>query len=117
MRVGPSRDFPIKWVYKRPGLPFKVVRIAPNWRLVRDHDGDQGWVSSGLLTLDRHGFIVGEDLAAMRNAPADNARLKWNLEPGVIGTLGDCEAGWCQFDVEGREGWVRADRLWGAGKP
>jgi SH3-like domain-containing protein len=35
----------------------------------------------------------------------------------VVGALGDCEAGWCELDVAGREGWVRAERLWGAGEP
>jgi SH3-like domain-containing protein len=24
MRVGPSEDFPIEWVYRRQGLPVKV---------------------------------------------------------------------------------------------
>ena len=61
--------------------------------------------------------MVGEGLAAMREAPADNAGLKWNVEPGVVGKLGDCEAGWCEFNVGGRVGWVRQKRLWGAGKP
>ena len=35
MRVGPSRDFPIEWVYKRDGLPLKVVRVQESWRLVQ----------------------------------------------------------------------------------
>lgn len=117
MRVGPSRDFPVEWVYKRPGLPLKVIRKVDGWRRIRDHAGDEGWVAASLLSLERGGLVVGEGLAAMRDAPADNARLKWNAEPGVVGRLGECEASWCEFDVAGRAGWVRADRLWGAGTP
>lgn len=117
MRVGPSRNFPIEWVYKRPGLPLKVIRKTDGWRRVRDHEGAEGWVSSTLLSLDRRGYVIGEDLAAIREAPADNAKLKWNAEPGVLGKLGDCEVGWCEFDVDGRSGYVREDRLWGAGSP
>nr|WP_137678302.1 SH3 domain-containing protein [Parerythrobacter lutipelagi] len=117
MRVGPSLEFKIAWVYRREGLPLKVVRVVEGWRLVRDHDGTEGWVTSNLLSAERGAIVVGEGLAAMRAAPADNGKLKWNAEPGVSGKLGDCDAGWCLFDVNGRSGWVKTDRLWGAGKP
>jgi SH3-like domain-containing protein len=43
--------------------------------------------------------------------------LRWNLEPGVVGKLGDCEAGWCELSVGPRKGWVEQKRLWGAGEP
>lgn len=117
MRVGPSINYQIDWVYKREGLPVKVVRVAEGWRLIQDPDGAQGWVVARLLSADRGAVVVGEGLAAMREEPSDNARLKWNAEPGVVGKLGDCESGWCSFDVKGRVGWIRAERLWGAGKP
>ena len=117
MRVGPSLEYKIAWVYRRKGLPVKVVRVVEGWRLVEDHEGDRGWVNSGLLSKDRGGVVIGEGLAAMRDAPADNGKLKWNVEPGVVGKLGECQAGWCRFDVEGRAGWVKAARLWGSGAP
>lgn len=114
MRVGPSREYRIDWVYKRQGLPVKVIRVVDGWRLIQDMDGTQGWVVSSLLSPNRGGMVTGEELAAIRDAPADNGKLKWNAEPGVVGKLGECEAGWCEFDVDGRAGWVRQKRLWGA---
>lgn len=117
MRVGPSVNYRIDWVYKREGLPVKVIRVIDGWRLIRDPDGAEGWVVARLLSPDRGAIVVGEGLAAMRESPQDDAPLKWKLEPGVIGKLGECEAGWCRFDVEGRVGWIPADRLWGAGEP
>jgi SH3-like domain-containing protein len=50
------------------------------------------------------------------HAEADaTSRLLWRLEPGVTGKLGDCEAGWCKFELEGgRSGYVEQARLWGA---
>src|SRR3546814_9173992 len=42
MRVGPSQDYRIEWVYRRQGLPVKVVRVVEGWRLVSDPDGEQG---------------------------------------------------------------------------
>lgn len=115
MRAGPGRDFPIRWVYSRAGLPLKVIRVHEGWRLVRDPAGEEGWVTGNLLSKDRGAIVVGDGLAAIRAAPSAGAKLRWNAEPGVVGKLGECEGGWCEFDVAGRAGYVRADRLWGAG--
>ncbi len=117
MRVGPSRAYKIEWVYKRNGLPVKVVRVHEGWRLIQDSEGAQGWVVARMLSAERGAIVVGVELAAIREAPADNGRLKWNAEPGVIGRLGDCELGWCVFDVGGRKGYMRAEQLWGSGEP
>src|SRR3569623_1682469 len=51
MRVGPSEDYQISWVYRRAGLPVKVVRIKEGWRLVRDSEGAEGWVVGRLLRV------------------------------------------------------------------
>lgn len=117
MRAGPGRDFPIRWVYKRAGLPLKVVRVHEGWRLVRDPDGAEGWVTANLLSRERGALVVGEGLAAIRAEPSDGARLKWNAEPGVVAALGECGRGWCAVEVNGRSGFMRASRLWGAGRP
>ena len=117
MRVGPSQDYGIEWVYRRQGLPVKVVRVVEGWRLVSDPDGAQGWVVARLLDPRRTAIVIGHGLVAMREQPSESARLKWNAQAGVVGILGDCEAGWCEFDTNGRKGWVRAERLWGAGDP
>ena len=117
MRVGPSEEFPIEWVYRRPGLPVKVVRLNEGWRLVEDPDGERGWIISRLLNPKRGAIVTGDGLAEMRASAEPGAALLWRLEPGVVGALGDCAEGWCRFDVSGHKGYVREDRLWGAGEP
>ena len=117
LRVGPSREYKIAWVYKRPGMPLRIIRVVEGWRLVRDVDGTQGWVSGNLLSASRGALIVGDGVAAMRDKPSQTGRLKWNAEAGVVGGLGNCVDGWCELDVAGHVGWVRQDRLWGAGDP
>ena len=117
MRVGPSENFPIDWVYRRQGLPVKVLRVNQGWRLVEDPEGTQGWIVARLLTPDRGAIVVGKGLAEMHEAADAGARVRWRAEPGVVGALGDCDAGWCRFAVGSRKGWIRAKRLWGAGEP
>lgn len=117
MRVGPSESYPVAWVYHRAGLPVKVVRLYQGWRLVRDQDGAEGWIVARLLNPLRFAVVTGKSLAPMRIDGDPAAALRWNLEPGVVGKLRDCDSGWCEFDVQGRRGWVEQKRLWGAGDP
>lgn len=117
LRVGPSERYPIEWVYRRVGLPVKVLRVHEGWRFVRDPDGAQGWIVARLLNPERGAIVMGEGTTDIREDADSSSRLLWKVEPGVSGKLGDCRDGWCKFDVTGRRGWVRQDRLWGAGEP
>ena len=117
MRVGPSADYPISWVYKRPGLPVKVMRVHESWRLVQDPSGAKGWVASRLLSPDRGAIVTGGRPTPMRAGPSPESQLRWFIEAGVVGGLGDCTMGWCEFTVGTRKGWVEQLRLWGAGNP
>ena len=117
MRVGPSADYKISWVYRRKGLPVKVIRVMEGWRLIEDPDGTRGWVASRLLSPDHAAIVIGEGVAAMRDGADSQAKIKWRLEPGVVGSLGDCDEGWCELTVDNRRGYVRQDRLWGVGDP
>ena len=117
MRVGPSGSYPIEWVYHREGLPVKVLRVNEGWRYIEDHTGARGWMSQRMLMLNRGAIVTGEDDVAM-HADADGASaVRWYLEPGVVGDLGECSEGWCELDVAGHVGWVPEDRLWGDGDP
>lgn len=117
MRVGPGESYRILWVYKRQNLPLKVLRLKEGWRLVRDPDGAEGWMLAQFLSRERGAIVSGKGLAEMRESGSDSARLRWRLEPGVTGKLGECAEGWCEFDAAGHKGWVRQERLWGSGEP
>lgn len=117
MRVGPAETYTIMWVYHRKHLPMKVIRLKEGWRLVQDPDGATGWMLARFLKPERTGIVTHGANVEMREKGEAGARLKWWLEPGVVGILGDCENGWCQFDVAGHSGFVRQERLWGTGEP
>lgn len=117
MRVGPGEDYRIAWVYRRMQLPVKVLRLKEGWRLVQDPDGAQGWMRAQFLTRERTAYVRGQEPAEMRQGADGEGRLLWRLAPGVVGRLGECEAGWCALEVGGRKGFVAAARLWGAGEP
>ena len=116
MRVGPSADYPISWVYKRPGLPVKVMRVHESWRLVQDPSGAKGWVASRLLSPERGAIVTGGRPVPMRESASSEAVVKWFVAAGVVGKLGDCMMGWCRFTVGPQDGWVEQARLWGVDK-
>lgn len=114
MRVGPSAEYPVEWVYKRKGLPVKVVRVREGWRLVEDPEGEQGWIAASQLDPARGGLVIGSGLAEVRAEPNRGGAVKWRAEPGVVARLAICRDGWCEVDIAGRKGWMSAARLWGA---
>ena len=113
MRVGPSEEYPVEWVYKRKGLPVKVVRVREGWRYVEDPEGDRGWIARSQLDPERGALITGKGLADLRAEPSPASALRWRAEPGVIAALGPCREGWCEVDIAGRKGWIQQARLWG----
>ena len=117
MRVGPSQEYKIDWVYLRRGLPVKVIRVREGWRLIQDHEGTQGWVAASQLHPDQGALVTGDGLADMRSDNSRTAELKWRAEPGVVGKLLRCREKWCEINVNGRAGWIAQARLWGAGEP
>lgn len=114
IRTGPGRNFPAIWEYRRAGLPVKVVATFPAWRKIEDPDGAQGWMQANMLSQERTAMIKS-DVQPMLAQPQDGAGIVWRAAKGVVGTIRRCRAGWCDFDVKGKRGWIEAGNLWGVG--
>ncbi len=118
MRTGPGRNFPADWLYKRKGLPVKVVKTYKaqhaEWRRIQDPDGAEGWVQANLLTDARAGLVTG-DVRPLRDKPNAAAAIVWRAEPGVVGKVSQCAGGWCLFDARGRAGYIEVAHLFGVG--
>ncbi|MGE4011580.1 MAG: SH3 domain-containing protein [Alphaproteobacteria bacterium] len=115
-RAGPGLQYPIKWVYRRPGLPVEVVKEFDNWRMVRDHEGGQAWIVVGALSPRRAMLITGA-VRTLRARPAADAPSVAQAEPGVLGRLIECNAeNWCRAEISGIRGWLRRGEFWGTYK-
>lgn len=113
MRTGPGLRYPIRWVYRRPGLPLRQLRQFNNWRKVRDWEGSTGWIHIALLSATNRAQIVGESAVALRSRPINSAGAVALVEPGVIGRPVSCTRQWCQIRVAGHNGWLRRKRIFG----
>lgn len=115
MRTGPGQNYPGTWLYTRRDLPIRVVRIYREWRMIEDPGGTRGWMLVSLLSDQRTGIVTGDGLAEMRESPDAASEVRFRAEPNVVGRVSRCTGGWCWFDVRGRAGYIRSDRLWGVG--
>lgn len=113
MRTGPGQNYPGTWLYVRADLPIRVIEVYQNWRKVRDPDGTTGWMLVNLLSDQRTAIVRGDAAQPMHEAPDAATPVRFHAEPGVVGRVSRCAGGWCRFDVRGRNGYIRIDRLWG----
>jgi SH3-like domain-containing protein len=113
MRTGPGRNYPATWLYLRPDLPIKVVETYPNWRKVQDPSGETGWMLQRLLSDTRTALVSGDEPRALHEAASEGSKVRYRVEPGVVGRLSKCSGGWCLLDVGGRQGYILTDHFWG----
>jgi len=112
VRTGPGMEFPIRWLYTRPGLPVRVLEEFDVWRLVEDPDGDQGWTHSSLLSTQRN-VMVRRGTQPVRRSAGPEARVLLRAEEGVVGGLLGCEQEWCRVEIADRRGWLPREAVWG----
>jgi SH3-like domain-containing protein len=112
-RTGPGKNYPGVWLYQRRDLPVRVVKKYDTWRLIQDPDGAQGWMLVTLLSDKRSALVKPGDPRPIRIKPDDGARVRYNVEPGVVGRISKCASGWCRIEIGKRQGYIHAADLWG----
>lgn len=112
LRTGPGVRYPVDWVMQRRSLPVEVVAEFEAWRKIRDKEGAEGWVNKAMLSGRRTVLIIGEIRTIRRSRSADAPAVA-RAEPGVVARLVKCDDGWCKVEVDGHEGWLQRDEVWG----
>ena len=113
-RVGPSLDYPVRYVFNRKGLPVRVVAETPDnvWRKVEDHEGETMWIHQSQL-VSSGTVLVLEDGLTLHAQPTGESLARARLQRGVLARIDRCEQGWCQLTVDGFRGWAPQAGLWG----
>ena len=113
VRTGPANRYPIKWVYKKEGLPVEIIQEFDIWRKIRDVDGSEGWISKALLSDRRMVVVKSQSAVDLRDRQGDESRTIARVEPGVIAQVKACGMEWCNITSGGFSGWVERKSLWG----
>ena len=113
-RFGPGFDYPVAAVYRKAGLPVRVIAETRDdvWRRVEDADGQRVWVHRSMLMANDNAVVQGE--AVLRAKPDEGAAGRARLAPGVMGELLGCEGAWCRMKAGEFKGWLPVRTLWGA---
>jgi len=116
VRRGPGQEYDVAFTFVRAGLPVEITQEFDNWRKIRDSDGAEGWVFHSLLTGTRTALVAPWEAAGpfpTRRAADEASAVVAYLEPRVIVTVEECTGTWCQVVIQGYEGWISQERLWG----
>ncbi|UCH73653.1 MAG: SH3 domain-containing protein [Rhodospirillales bacterium] len=112
VRVGPGKQYPLKWTFVVAGVPVEIIAEWDNWRKIRDWEGQEGWVHSALLSSRRTVIVTGDKRILYRRADETSPPVV-RLRPGIIATVEDCVEGWCRVEVRNYRGWLRRGDFWG----
>lgn len=112
VRRGPGLDYRKDWVFRRAGLPVRVIEEYGDWRRIVDKDDAGGWVFHAMIT-GRRTALITQDLLILRKEPSETAEATAQAEIGVVARLKACERNWCEIEQDGHAGWVPKDAIWG----
>jgi len=112
VRRGPGLEYRIDWVFRRSGLPVRIIDEYGHWRRIADSDDAGGWVYHALLTGRRTALVTAPEVT-FRAEPDADATATAHAEQGVVAHLLQCRPEWCEVEAEGREGWVPKGAIWG----
>ena len=61
LRQGPSFDYPIKIFYKKKFLPVLIQDRSDNFRKIRDHENNTGWIHISQLSKKKAAIVIDDN--------------------------------------------------------
>ena len=112
LRQGPSFDYPVKISYKKKYLPVLIQDTSDNFKKIRDHENNTGWIHRSQLSKKKAALALDDNLVIFKNATIFSKPLAV-LEKGHLCLISKCKSDWCKIKVERYSGWVKKKSLWG----
>ena len=112
LRQGPSRDYPIKIFYKKKFLPVLIQDKSDNFRKIRDHENNTGWIHVSQLSKKKAAIVIDEELIMFKN-PTIYSQPIAILKKGRLTQIIKCKEIWCKGKSDKYTGWLKKDSLWG----
>ena len=112
LRQGPSFDYPVKIFYKKKFLPVLIQDKFENFRKIKDHENNNGWVHISQLSKNK-AAIVTNDKLILFNSPTVYSNPIAILKKGRLVKINKCKNDWCKVVTGDFKGWVKKEGLWG----
>ena len=112
LRQGPSFDYPIKIFYKKKFLPVLIQDHSDNFRKIRDHENNTGWVHISQLSKKKAAIVI-DDNSILFNDSTIYSNPVAILKKGRLVKINKCKDNWCKIKTDEFKGWVKKENLWG----
>ena len=112
LRQGPSREYPIKIFYKKKFLPVIIQDEYGNFRKIKDHENNSGWIHISQLSKKKAALVKDKKLIVF-NSPTLYSKPLVILEEGRLCLIIKCKKEWCKIKVDKYRGWVKQSSLKG----
>ena len=112
VRIGPSLNSPIKYIYKKKYLPVKIIDIKDNFRKIIDLKNNDGWIHISQLTKKKSAINIS-NLSIVFKKPNIYSQPLVRLEKGKMVIVKKCKEDWCKIITNGYKGWISKNFLWG----
>ena len=112
LRQGPSFDYPVKIFYKKKHLPVLVVDSSDNFRKIKDHENNTGWIHRSQLSKKKAALTYVDKVTMFKNSTIFSTPLAI-LEKGRLCLISKCSDEWCKIKTDTYSGWVKKKSLWG----
>jgi len=112
LRQGPSFEYPVKILYMKKFLPILVIDSSGNFRKIRDHENNTGWIHISQLSKKK-AAIVTENQLIMFSSPTIYSKPIVILKKGRLIKIIRCKNSWCKIKVDKYKGWLKKESLWG----
>ena len=112
LRQGPSFEYPIKLFYKKKFLPVLVQEKFENFRKIRDHENNTGWIHISQLSKKKAAIIIDDEAYIFSSNTIYSKPLAVSKN-GKLLLVKKCKKNWCKISSRNIKGWIKKESLWG----
>ena len=112
LRQGPSFEYPVKIFYKKKFLPVLILDSSDNFKKIRDHENNSGWIHVSQLSKKKAAIVIDDDVIVFSKPSVFSTPLVI-LRKGRLCKIVKCKQDWCRIKVDKYKGWIKKDGLWG----
>ena len=113
-RFGPSRDYPVKFTYKKTFLPVKIIDKKENFRKIIDYKKNSGWIHISQLKKSSSLIILSDRILFEKSTI--NSKPIINLQSGRLLLVKKCKKKWCKVSTDKYTGWIETNHVFGIAK-
>ena len=112
LRQGPSFDYPVKLFYKKKFLPVLVQEKFENFRKIRDHENNTGWIHVSQLSKKKAAIVIDDEAYIFSSNTIYSKPLAISKR-GKLLLIKKCKKNWCKITNKNFKGWIKKESLWG----